>query len=110
MDAQSTLLRIPEDWKLVLDDNKYIAAILLDLSISVSCLPHDMLLLKHKAYGVSENAIKLIRSCLINRKQCVKIFMSDFQRILNGVPHGSILGPVLFNIFINNNFHVIIML
>ena len=82
----------------------------MDLSIAIDCLSHDMLLLKLKTYGVSENAIKLLRSYLTNRKQCVKFFVCDFQPILKGLPDGSILGPVLINIFININFHVIIML
>ena len=95
--CQSTLLRIIEDWKQALDENKYVAAILMDLSKAFDCLPHDLLLLKLKAYGVSENAIKLLKSYLTNRKQCVKLgtFISDFQPILKGVPQGSIL--VLFS-------------
>ena len=107
--CQSTLLRILEDWKQVLDDKKYVAAILMDLSKAFDCLPHDLLLLKLKYYGLSDSALKLIESYLTNRKQSVKLgtFKSDFQSILKGVPRGSILGPVLFNIFLNDIFHFI---
>ena len=63
-----------------LDENKYVAAILMDLSKAFDYLPHDLLFLQLKAYGVSKNAIKLLKSYLINRKQCVKLgtFISDF--------------------------------
>ena len=79
-----------------------VMAILMDHSKALDCLPHDLLLLNFKYYGLSENALKLMKSYLTNRKQCVRLgsIKSDFEAILKGVPQGSIIGPVLFNIFL----------
>jgi hypothetical protein len=55
-----------------LDDNKFIAAILMDLSKAFDCLPHNLLMLKLEAYGLSENSLKLLNSYLENRRQCLK--------------------------------------
>ena len=80
----------------------------MDLSKAFDCLPHDLLLLKIKNYGVSDSALKLLDSYLNNRKQCVKIgsVCSSFSKIYKGVPQGSILGPVLFLKFLLTTFSV----
>jgi hypothetical protein len=49
--CQTTLLRLLEDWKTALDKNRYVAAILMDLSKAFDCVPHDILLCKLSAYG-----------------------------------------------------------
>ena len=100
------LLRLNENWKAVLDSNLFAGAVLMDLSKAFDCIPHDLLIAKLHAYGFSFETLTFLNSYLRNRKQCVKInnICSDFLKILSGVPQGSILGPILFNILLNNLF------
>ena len=67
--CQSTLLRVIEDWKNALDKNEYLAAILMDLSKAFDCLPHDLLLLKLNAYGLSKSSLDLLCSYLTKRAE-----------------------------------------
>jgi hypothetical protein len=55
--CQTTLLRLLEDWKSALDNNCYVAAILMDLSKDFDCLPHDILLSKLAAYGLYDRVL-----------------------------------------------------
>ena len=51
-----------EDWRKALDDRKYVGAVLMDLSKAFDCMPHNLLLAKLQAYGLSNEAITLMRS------------------------------------------------
>ena len=100
--TQHVLTRMIEEWRKNLDNNSVAEAVFADLSKAFDCMPQDLLIRKLSVYELSSDSLK-------DRKQCVQINnrQSEFDAIISGVPQGSILWPILFNILFNDFFFFI---
>jgi len=104
--AQHCLLVLLEKWRKSLDIKQSAGILMTDLSKAFDCIRHDLLIAKLHAYGMDLKSLHYIYDYLSDRKQRVRINneFSEWKDIKYGVPQGSILGPLFFNIYLIDLF------
>ena len=104
--TQHSLIVMLEKWKKALDKEENMSAIFMDLSKSFGTINHGLLLAKLKAHGFSKETLNFMCSYLKNRRQTVQTNnkLSSLKEVIAEVPQGSIDGPLLFNLFVNDLF------
>ena len=107
--TQRALITLREKMKESLDNIGLAAAVLMDLTKAFDTIHHELLIAKLHAYGFNMDALEIICSYLKNRLQRtnINVTFSSWTELLERVPQGSILVPILFNIYLNDLFFIL---
>ena len=102
--TQDVLVGLVDSWRQALDAELLVGAIMMDLSKAFDCVDHSILVRKLRVYGVNGGELRWFQDYLHGRKQRVRISSaySTWSDIRRGIPQGSILGPLLFNLYVQD--------